>query len=415
MTTPEEATANVFVARQPIFARNLEVYGYELLFRSGPDGGFDPNTDGDQATSKVITNSFFLFGIQQVTQGKRAFINFPAHLLLDEIPLLCDRKLTVIEVLETVTVTPAIIDACRTFRQKGYRLALDDFVFSPEWTPLLRLAHIVKLDILALDRQRLGQEVERAQRHGIKLLAEKVETHEQFQQAVDLGFELFQGFFFSRPKVLAGRDLPVAKIHLFRLLKMIADPACDYVRIGRVVAQDVSLSYKLLRFVNSAWFARKNEVTSLQGAIALLGEEQFRKWLALITVAALADDKPLELAVMAAMRAHFCEKIAARTPRLAAEAATCYTIGMFSLLDALLDRPMAEIARELGLAGHIADALLGRLTTPHGVPLLLLRAYEQADWPQVDAIARKMGVDSDCLPAIYQEALQAAQAILLDR
>ena len=412
MDTASDAMSNVFVARQPIFGHDLEVYGYELLFRSGPDGGFDPAEDGARATSKVISNSVFLLGLQQVTQGKRAFINFPDHLLLEEIPLLCDHRLTVIEVLETVRVTPKLVAACRKFVQRGYRLALDDFVFSPEWEPLLRLAHIVKLDFLALERQQMAQEVERARRHGITLLAEKVETHEQFQQATEFGFELFQGFFFSRPKVVAGRDLPVVKVHLFRLLKMAADPTCNYVKIGKVVAQDVSLSYKLLRFVNSAWFARKNKITSLQGAIALLGEEHFRKWLSLITVASLADDKPRELAVMAAMRALFCEKVAALTPRLASETAACYTIGMFSLLDALLDRPMQEIVTELGLADHVADALLGRLTTPHAVPLLLLRAYEQADWPQVDTIAHKMGLDAASLPAIYQQSLAAVQALL---
>ena len=412
MTTPEDATANVFVARQPIFDCNLEVYGYELLFRSGLEGGFDPDTDGDQATSRVITNSFFLFGIQRVTQGKRAFINFPDHLLLDEIPLLCDRRLTVIEILETVAVTPEIVTACRTFVRKGYHLALDDFVFTPQWEELLDLAHIVKLDVLALDKQELEGEVARGRRHELKLLAEKIETHDQFQQAVDLGFELFQGFFFSRPNILAGRDLPVLKLHLFRLLKMLADPTSDYVKIGRVVAQDVSLAYKLLRFVNSAWFSRRNEITSLQNAVALLGEENFRKWVSLIAVASLADDKPRELAVTAVMRALCCEGIAERCPRLASHAATCYTVGMFSLLDALLDRPMTEVVAELGLATEIAAALLRPLTTPYGIPLLLCRAYEQAEWRQVDDLARRLGIDPGHLPAIYARALETVTLLL---
>ncbi len=407
-----DATANVFVARQPIFTRSQKVYGYELLFRRGLFESYDPTEDGEHATSKVIANSFFLLGIQQVTHGKKAFINFPDRLLLDEFPLLCDRRLTVIEILETATVTLPLIDACRKFVQKGYILALDDFIFSPEWEDLMRLAHIVKLDFLALSPAELEQEVERARRHGLRLLAEKIETHDQFQRAAELGFELFQGFFFSRPNILAGHDLPVSKMHLFRLLKMLSDPATDYIKIGRVVAQDVSLSYKLLRFVNSAWFARPNEIKSLQSAVALLGEENFRKWVSLIVISSLTDDKPQELAVMAVIRAHFCEKVAELTPRLARHAATCYTIGMFSLLDALLDRPMSEIVAELGLANSIADALLGTHKTPYGAPLLLLRAYEQADWERVDDIARRMGIDASRLPAIYHESLETVSTFL---
>ncbi|MCB2182852.1 MAG: HDOD domain-containing protein [Desulfobulbaceae bacterium] len=406
---PPQSSNRIFVARQPIFKRSLRVYGYELLFRSGLDNFFDPNQDGDTATSKLIANSFSLIGISKITEGKKAFINFTDDMLLKEYATLFPREITVAEVLEDVRVTREIISACQDIVAKGYILALDDYVFSKEFQPLVEIAHIIKFDIQALTLKELEQEVRRLESYKVLLLAEKVETREEYEAVKDMGFTLFQGYFFSKPNIIQGRDIPGSKLQYLQILRAIEDKNFDFKKITEFVSRDVSLSFKLLKYVNSAAMRRRVEVTSLQRAVALIGEQTLRKWLSLMMLSYMADEKPVELLRLTLLRARFCEQVGEKMGKGGDFAASCYTVGMFSLLDVILDQPMNVLLRELNLSATIVHTLVGDKKTALSPILKLAQSYERGEWGEVIQIAGYAEDFFEDLPLFYERALLEMQ------
>ena len=231
--------SRIFLARQPIFRRNGKVFGYELLFRSGLDNFFDETQNGEQATSRVITNTFSLIGISKITEGKKAFINFTGDMLVKEYPSLFPQKITVAEVLENVKVTPAVIEACRNLVVKGYLLALDDFIFAEELLPLVEIAHIIKFDVRAMTMDELRRNLIKVAPYNVKLLAEKVETIEEFDVLKDMGFTFFQGYFFSKPKIVQGRDIPGSKLQYLKIIRVLQDENYNFKKITQFIAQDI--------------------------------------------------------------------------------------------------------------------------------------------------------------------------------
>ena len=405
---------NIFVARQPIFKRNKEVFAYELLFRSGLTNYFDPLQDGEEATSKVITNSFLLIGIASITEGKKAFINFSEEMLCKGYPSLFPKEITVVEVLETVGATPEVIEACEGLVGEGYVLALDDFLYEERFVPLIKLARIIKFDIRQMSFAELARQVKVVSRHNVKLLAEKIETFEEFEAVKKLGFDLFQGYFFSRPHIMKGRDIPGSKLHYLQVLKVIQDEDYDFAELAKFVSRDVSLAYKLLKYANSAYFARRQKVDSIEMAVAMMGQLTLRKWLSLMMLSYLADDKPSELLRLAAFRGSFCELIADQLLGRRKEAGRFHTVGMFSLLPAMLDKVMADILPELALPEDIQEALLVATATPLSRTLRLVMAYERGNWEETARLAKKLKVKLDSLPLLYEQAIEIAQVQLTD-
>ena len=405
---------NIFVARQPIFKRNKEVFAYELLFRSGLTNYFDPLQNGEEATSKVITNSFLLIGIATITEGKKAFINFSEEMLLKGYPSLFPKEIAVVEVLETVGATPAVIEACETLVGAGYVLALDDFLYEDRFLPLIKLAKIIKFDIRQMSLAELERQAKIVSRYNVKLLAEKIETFEEFEATKKLGFDLFQGYFFSRPHIMEGRDIPGSKLHYLQVLKVIQDEDYDFAELSKYVSRDVSLAYKLLKYANSAYFARRQKVESIEMAVAMLGQLTLRKWLSLMMLSYLADDKPSELLNLAAFRGSFCELIADQLLGRRKEAGKFHTVGMFSLLPAMLDKAMADILPELALPENIQEALLSEAETPLAHTIALVMAYEQGDWENTASLAKKLNLNLDSLPLLYEQAIEIAQVQLTD-
>ena len=405
---------NIFVARQPIFKRNKEVFAYELLFRSGLTNYFDPLQNGEEATSKVITNSFLLIGIATITEGKKAFINFSEEMLLQGYPSLFPKEITVVEVLETVGATPEVIEACERLVGAGYALALDDFLYEERFLPLIKLARIIKFDIRQMSFAELERQVKTVSRYNVKLLAEKIETFEEFEAVKKLGFDLFQGYFFSRPHIMKGRDIPGSKLHYLQVLKVIQDEDYDFGELAKFVSRDVSLAYKLLKYANSAYFARQQKLENIEMAVAMLGQLTLRKWLSLMMLSYLADDKPSELLRLAAFRGSFCELIADQLLGLRREAGRFHTAGMFSLLPAMLDKAMADILPELALPEEIREALLAETATPLGRTLSLVMAYERGDWEKTTTLAKKLNITIDSLPLLYEQAIEIAQVQLTD-
>lgn len=406
---------NIFVARQPIFKRNKEVFAYELLFRSGLTNYFDPLQDGEEATSKVITNSFLLIGIPTITEGKKAFINFSEEMLLKGYPSLFSKEITVVEVLETVGATPEVIAACGKLVEAGYVLALDDFLYEDRFVPLIKLARIIKFDIRQMSFTELERQAKVVSRYNVKLLAEKIETFEEFEAVKKLGFDLFQGYFFSRPHIMEGRDIPGSKLHYLQVLKIIQDEDYDFAELAKFVSRDVSLAYKLLKYVNSAYFARRQKLDSIEMVVAMLGQLTLRKWLSLMMLSYLAADKPSELLRLAAFRGSFCELIAGQLLDRRSEAGMFHTAGMFSLLPAMLDKDMAEILPELALPGNLQEALLSEVAaTPLARTLALVMAYERGDWEKTISLAKKLDITLDSLPLLYEQAIEIAQIQLTD-
>jgi EAL and modified HD-GYP domain-containing signal transduction protein len=266
----------IYVARQPIFTRNQEVFAYELLYRSGVNK-FYSNLNGDQASFEVITNSFLLIGLETLTRGKKAFINFTKNLLENDVATLLPNEAIVIEILQDIEPDKKILNACRKLKELGYYLALDDFCYNRKFLPLIDLVDIIKVDFLKTEKKEREAIIQRIGKPKIHFLAEKVETREEFTQALEMGYSYFQGYFFSKPLILSGKDIPSFKIIYLKILQEINRQDLDYDRLEDYVKMDVSLSYKLLKFINSLSFGFRNEIRSIKQALVLLGQKELSK------------------------------------------------------------------------------------------------------------------------------------------
>lgn len=353
-------TANIFVARQPIFDPHHNVFAYELLFRSGIQE-YAPMVDDEYATLKLISNSLVI-GLNRLTSGKRAFINFNRQLLLSRIPRLFPRELVAIEILERVFPDERVIAMCEKMKEDGYLMVLDDFVFEEQFRPLVELADIIKIDFQAAsptERREIFEKARASLSPHLLFLAEKIETREQYEEALTLGYTYFQGFFFQRPDIVTTREIPGSKLHYLQILNKICEPDFPIDEIENILKHDISLTYKLLRFINSASYGFKVTVRSVRHALALLGKREVKKWLSIIALSGIAEDKPLELMHSLITRARFCEAIA-QSLEIREHPTDYFFMGMFSMADACLDRPMDLILSELPLEPIVKDALLGK-------------------------------------------------------
>lgn len=400
---------DVFVARQPIFDRRPEVYAYELLFRVGHENVF-VDTDPDKATSSVITNSFFVIGLEDLTRGKKVFINFTQNLLMDETATILPKDLLVVEILEDVAPSKGIIAACKKLKDLGYVLALDDFVFEPKFTPLIELTDIIKVDFKLSGEEERRSLIQKFGSNKIKFLAEKVETQGEYEQAREMGYSYFQGYFFSKPVIISSKDIPGNKINYLNILHEINLPEVNFNNIESVVKHDVSISYKLLRFINSAFFSFDTEVKSIKQALVLLGINEFRKWMSLIILKGMSGDKPEELLVISISRARFCELIAENV-KLKEQHTDLFFMGMFSMIDTFIGRPMIEILEKLPLAKDTKDALSGKGGGFEDIYYLML-AYEKGEWDKISEYAKKLEIDLTKLHDYYIESLEWTNQLL---
>lgn len=399
-----------YLARQPIFNTALEVIAYEILFRSGLENTFQHN-DPNQASGSVLSDSFMNVGIDSITDNRLAFINFTRDLLLGGLAEMFPPDRIVVEILETVEPDAEVVDACRILHDKGYFLALDDFQYSEAYAPLLPMVSIIKVDFSLSDqRERAWLMEEIGTRFGIRMLAEKIETYDEFLEAKDLGYTYFQGYFFCRPLMIASQRLPESKIASLRLLQELHRPDVEIPQLEEIIKTDVSMSYKLLRYVNSAFFGLRQEVHSLRQALSLLGLRNVKKWATLLSLAQLGDEKTPELVCMSLIRARFAELLVADTP-YAKQDQDAFLVGMFSLLDALVDKPMDEVISDIPLADPIKDALLGKENTLRSVRDMIL-AYERTDLETFETARSTIGVPQERVPTLYLDSVEWAQAIL---
>lgn len=396
---------DAFVARQPIFDRSRRAIAYELLFRDGL-GGAAAFADGDRATRDVVSHSYLTIGLDRLTGGRPAYINFTRDLLLQQTAALLPKELTVIEILENVRPDPEVLSALKRLKQQGYVLALDDFVCIEGRREFLDLVDIVKMDFQhgAGAAQRCREVAALRGLHGgrLRLLAEKVEDYSDFRLAMEAGFDYFQGYFFSRPEVISGKVIPGNRLAQLRLLYSIQEPSLDFRGLEGVIKTDLSLTTKLLRFINAAAFPWAHDIVSLRQALVLLGEDQVRRWVALAMISDLAAEKPMELAMLSSIRGRLCEQLASAVQGI--RPLDAFLVGAFSLLDALLDTPMDNVLAQVPLPPE-ARAALGGDTCPLRQILNLVVAYETGQWGTVSTLASKLALAENTVSTCYLDSL----------
>ncbi|HEY1757529.1 MAG TPA: HDOD domain-containing protein [Bryobacteraceae bacterium] len=402
----------VFVARQAIFDRKRQLYAYELLFRSDASHNQFDGTDAAAATRQVISTTLLSIGLENILCGKKAFLNFDHRLLRDGMHLSLPRQAIVIEILETVQPTADLIALCQTIHKQGYSIALDDFVARPEFEPLTHIAKLIKVDLQATVREEQQRLLRTYQPRGIMMLAEKVETYDEFEWARDAGYDFFQGYFFARPVIVRGRQIPAVQANCLRLLRETLQKDLNFTRLETLIRGDVSLTFKLLRYANSALFGRREKTSSIGRALLVLGEDGIRRWAALATLPMLATNKPGELVTLSIVRARFCERLA-QLGGIAAHG-DAFMMGMFSLLDALIDCPLDEALREVDLGPGITQALLGTAPEQDALTKLyrLTRRYEIGDWDEIEKLAHDCGVPAATVGAAYMESTVWAERLL---
>ena len=394
-----------YAARQPILDRDKNLYAYELLFRDGLENVF-PDIDGDEATSRMIAGSQFNFGLDDFLGDKLGFINFTLDTLLKKFPSMLPKEQVVVEILETVQPGKKLLLEVQSLKEQGYVIALDDYIHQPVWRHFYPYIDIIKIDFRSTS-QDVIQEVLTATAPfpNIKLLAEKVETNEEFQAALKMGFSYFQGYFFSKPEMLQSKALSPAQMTLAELLYETSKSEMDLSKITSIFERDVNLSYKLLRYSNSAVFKRRSEIETIKQALVVLGQLELKKFLSVLFTAQVSSEKPAELMRLAMTRAKFAEGIAQIHRKT--DIAKAFLTGMMSLMDAILDEPMTSVMSKLPLSKDIKDALVDNqgLLAEY---LSLVKCYEQAHWQDANSAIARLGLDAKSLPDAYHEAVQWA-------
>ena len=394
-----------YVARQPILDLRGRVHGYELLFRSGREQAF--RGDCEMATRTMLDNTV-VFGLEQLTGGLTAFVNCTGEALTQNLVDILPPSLCVLEILETIKPTPDVIEACRNLKKAGFRLALDDFIYDPSFDPLIELADYIKVDFTLSNPTQRKELLKRVSGTAITMLAEKIETQEEYEQACAEGFTLIQGYYFCRPQLIENRQVPANRLSHVEILRLLREDPLDLHELARMVKRDASLTYRLLRLINSPFFAVRYQVRSVEAALMAIGEDVFRRVATLAITCELNANQTVELLRMAFIRGRFCELAAALYQMDATEQ---YLLGLLSLLPTMLQVPMKQLAPALPLRAEICVALMGEPVAERRL-LEWLIAHEHGDWESCDSVAEKYGLDQIGLLRTYEEAVVWAEATL---
>ncbi|MCW8899902.1 MAG: HDOD domain-containing protein [Gammaproteobacteria bacterium] len=372
---------NIFIGRQAIYDKQLNVFAYELLSRSNAEHNeaFIGEHNANHATTIVMLNALTEIGLQQLVGNHPAFINLPYDFLIGKCKIPDLHTQLVIEVLEDIEVTDELINAVKKLSDSGYMIALDDFIYNEKTLPLVEIADIIKIDILQLDVQGLRDNVEKLHGYDVRLLAEKVETQEEYELCKELGFDYFQGYFFCKPKIVESQRAPANRMTIVNILAQLQDPDVQIEKLEELISQDLALSYRLLKYINSAAFALQREIDSVHHAIVMLGLNTIRN-LANLMLLSKIDDKPHDLLVLAIIRARMCEELGSNIDIKMKD--IFFTAGLFSVIDALMENSMEEIVSQLPLSTILKDALLKQEGIV-GEALKCCIAFERADWENI--------------------------------
>ena len=401
---------DIFVARQPIFNRKNEVVAYELLFRNGQNNFYN-NANGDEATLKVIANTFYTFDFKDITDNKKAFINFTEELIKKEIATILPKEYVVIEILENIEPNDEIVDACKRLKKRGFILALDDFVFHIKYIKLIEIADIIKIDfkITTGDGRKKVFELKKIN-NKIKFLAEKVENKEEYDEALKLGYSYFQGYYFSKPIVLSRKNIPTNKDTAIKILKLINKDDFDFNKLEELIIKDLGLSYKIIKLINSSAYCLKNEVRSIKYAIALLGRKEIIKWLYVVLLNDLKENNTDELIKVSLQRAKLCELIC-NMSEYKNNVYSAYMVGLFSVMDAILNCSIEVILKELYIDDEIKEGLIEKDNFLNKILKLAIN-YEKGQWENVEFYTKEIGVSDNKLAEAYIDAIKWADDVV---
>jgi len=400
-----------FLTRHAILDRDKKVQGYEISFRTSLDKMYEKMPKDDQQTSKVLTDIFLSLGLDKVTDGKRAFVRFSRNMLISEFAKMFPKDKIAIEIGPAIKPDAKIINACKDLKESGYMLVLDDYSFQPDYMNLLPLAHMIKVDAQKIGEFIRKTIVRKLQPNGIQCLVKNVENQQLFYKSFPMGYDFFQGDFFSKPAKLDKKDVPVHKINFMQMLKEINQPELDFNKIENIIKRDVSLTYKLLRMINSSAFGIKNEVKSIKQALVILGQIEVKKWITLIILSNIGDDKPDALMKKALLRAKLLE-IVAPVAGLGQDAPNLFLVGMFSLMDAMMNQPLESILEGLPLDNDIKNTLLGNESRYQKIYQLTL-SYEKGDWTKVGELSKEMKLEEDQLPDYYKQSVEWVNSVAI--
>jgi c-di-GMP-related signal transduction protein len=393
-----------YVARQPILDREEKVFGYELLFRDGMENTFAG--DCDEATRATLDRSLVM-GLDVLCDGRRAFINCTRDTLIKGLVTLLPSASAVVEVLEAVPADPDVIAACRSLKEGGYTIALDDFIADDSREALVEMADIIKVDMkLTTDVQRAAM-VKKYGPWRHRLLAEKIETRDEFTQARDQGFVYFQGFFFRRPEKLSTRDLPANRLNYVRMLQEVSHAELDVPALERLIKGEASVCYRLLRYLNSPIFGLKNEVHSVRHALSMLGEREVRRWVRLVAAVGAGQEKTSDLVLSALVRARFGELLQPLVPHGDSD---LFLLGLLSMLDAMLEMPMSDVLDLVPIDHETKAVLLGKPSALRPVYQLML-AHESGEWEAAAELSASFHLDSEEVAGYYWHAQQWAREV----
>ncbi|WP_395340209.1 EAL and HDOD domain-containing protein [Ningiella sp. W23] len=398
-----------YVARQAIYDGEKNVFAYELLFRDGKSNCF-PDISPDEATSAMLADSHLSIGVENISFNKPSFINFHQDTILYRFPSTLDPLNVVIEIVETVDVDGDFIKACEHIKNMGYKLALDDYDFSPRWESLLPLVRYIKIEaeLIDMNNAHVVRKIEELKRSGKILIAEKVETLDEFEVFKLAGFDFFQGYFLSKPEVVQHKNVEVAASSVIELVAISSAKEFDFDKTAEVCEKDVGLTYKLMRFINNPLFNKRQTINSLHHALRYLGSVELKKFIALLAIANLKGEKPADLVVSSLVRAHFC-KLMGVAMDLKDNPPSSYILGLFSHMDALMDMHMPDIMRTLPFSEDVKLALCEIHTdSPLALQLRICLAFERADWALIHELGIKADIKESQLFEMYYESVQWA-------
>jgi len=368
-----------YIGRQGIYDQNRNIFGYELLYRNS-DKGFADFSDGDKASSNVLLNAFVEFGIEQIIGPNKAFINFTRKFFIDVPPLPFDPNQVILELLEDIDVDQPLIDGVINLHKLGYKFAIDDFIFEEKWKPLLPYASIIKIEIPQFDWDNAEKLLHELRKHDVKLLAEKVETAEEHEKLKTLNFDYFQGYYYSHPKILKAKTIPENEIVILRLLSRLNDPGVTIEELNELIEQDLGLSFKILKYINSASVGLSRNVESIKQAVVYLGLNRIKSWTSLLAITGMKGGNK-ESMTNAMVRGYMCQAMINKCGKSNPD--TAFTVGTLSILDEIMQTPIDEILEKLPLSIEVANAL-SKHEGILGQALTCTLAYEKLEWDKAD-------------------------------
>ncbi len=397
------------VGRQAILDRNCHTFGYELLYRENVKNNTSFSAlDGNTVTNRVIINTFLNLGIDRIAKNGRVFINFTRDLIVQRLYEALPKDKIVVEILEDVMAEEEVIEAVKDAKKQGYTIALDDFVFMEHLEKLVALADIIKIDFLELSREEIKKQVEIYKKYDLKLLAEKVEDEDMFKFALDLGFNYFQGYFFQKPVIEAKTDIAPYQMSILKAMAIVNNPESEPEELIKIISGDIYLHTKILAFVNSPFFGLKHKINTIKAAVGILGLRRVKEWLNIMYVSKLSEEKPEELIILSSVRAKLASFLA---PYFSLDEDNAYLLGMFSLMDSILNLPMEVVLKEFDyLSEELKAALTGR-ENKYKKLLDFIKMFEFGDFDRAYEIVKNTSLNIEQVNDYYFKSIEFADSI----